>query len=83
MNNSPEELIGGGAAVHEGVGDHGRRVANGHAHCVLGRLQDQHVRVVGADEELKVQLDRHRPREDSRQLLKTTLTLLFLSSLKK
>jgi hypothetical protein len=82
LSDSPEELVGGGAAVHEGVGNHGGSVADGHAHSVLGRLQNQHVRVVGADEELQVQLDCHRPREDSRQLLETTLTLLFFAGLK-
>ena len=65
----PEELVMGGAGVHETVGDDGGGVTDGHPHRVLGLLQDQRVRVVVADEELEVEIDGLLSVEDADQLV--------------
>lgn len=52
-----QELIAGGAAVHERIRDNGGSVADGHPHGLLGGSQDLQVSVIAADEELQLEVD--------------------------
>ena len=53
----PEELIWCGSAVHQSVSNHRSRVTDWNADGVFRLLQDQHVTLVVADQELQVEFD--------------------------
>lgn len=78
-----QELVAGGAAVHERVGDDGGGVADRVADRLLGLLEDEHVGVVVADEELQVEGDGHLATQDGGQLFDALLVLLLVFSLRE
>src|SRR5262249_1265695 len=79
----PQKLVAGGTAVHEGVGDEGGRVAHGDADGLLGLLENEHVGVVAANQELEVLLDGDLSAEDAAELLDALLMDFLFGALRR
>lgn len=69
--------------MHKSVGNHGGCVADAHTNRFFGLLQNEQIRVVGANQELQMELDGNFSREDAVQFLDSALVLLVLVALNK
>ena len=69
----PEELVWRGPTVHQSVGYDRGRVAHRDSDRVFRLLQDEHVALVVADQELQVQFDAQIAAEDRHQTIQTIL----------